>query len=68
MPAVQWINDVLVSPLKYKDAFAVPSIRMRGDTLEEEIIMSDDKPGAENIVVPMRAQSIHRKKMKRITT
>jgi len=40
---------------------------MRGDTLEEEIIIADDKPGAENSVVSMRAQSIHLIKLERIT-
>jgi hypothetical protein len=65
--AVQWINHVLVSPFKYNGVFTVASMRIRGDTLEEEIIIADDKPGAENSVVSMRAQSIHLIKMKRIT-
>ena len=65
--AVQWINDVLVSSFKYKGVFTVASIRMRGNTLEEEIIIADDNPGAENNFVSMRTQSIHLIKMKRIT-
>jgi hypothetical protein len=65
--AVQWINDVLISPFKFNGVFAVSSIRMRGDILEEEIIIADDKPAAENSVVSMRAQSIHSIKMQRIT-
>jgi hypothetical protein len=64
--AVQCFNDILVSPFKSKDVFTVCSMRMRGDTLEEEIIIADDKPGAENSFVSMRAQSIHLIKMKRI--
>jgi hypothetical protein len=64
---VQWINDVLISPFKYNGVFTVSSVRIRGDTLEEEVIIADDKPGAENIVVSMRAQSIHQIRMKRIT-
>ncbi len=65
--AVQWINDVLISPFKYNGVFTVSTLRIRGDTLEEEIIIADDKSGAENFVVSMRAQSIHLIKMKRIT-
>ncbi|CAF1316721.1 unnamed protein product [Didymodactylos carnosus] len=66
--AVQWINDILVSSFKFNGVFAVATMRIRGDTLEEEIIIADDKPAAENILVSMRAQSINLKKMKRITT
>ncbi|CAF1487370.1 unnamed protein product [Didymodactylos carnosus] len=68
MAAVQWINDILVSSFKFNGVFAVATMRIRGDTLEEEIIIADDKPAAENILVSMRAQSINLKKMKRITT
>ncbi len=64
---VQWINDVLISPFKYNGVFTVSSIRMRGDTLEEEIIIANDKPGVENSIVSMGAQSIHLIKMQRIT-
>lgn len=65
--AVQWISDVLVAPFKYNDLFTLSRIRMREDTLEEEIVITDDKPGADNVVVSMRAHSIHIIKMKRIT-
>ncbi|CAF3995165.1 unnamed protein product [Rotaria sp. Silwood1] len=65
--AVQWINAVLITAFKHNGVFTVSSIRMRGDTLEEEIIIADDKPGAENNVVSMRTHSIHFIKMKRIT-
>jgi len=65
--AVQWINDVLVSPFKYQDVFTVASMRMRGDTLEEEILITDDNPGIQNVVVSVRAHSIHSIRMKRMS-
>ncbi|CAM4836834.1 unnamed protein product, partial [Rotaria magnacalcarata] len=65
--SAQWINDVLVSPFKYKGVFAVSSMRMRGDILEEEILITEDKPGIEDVVVSIRANSIHRMKMRRIS-
>ncbi|CAM2696671.1 unnamed protein product [Rotaria socialis] len=49
--SAQWINDVLVSPFKYKGVFAV----------------SKDKPGIEDVVVSIRAKSIHLMKMRRIS-
>jgi hypothetical protein len=64
---VQWINDVLIASFKYKGLFTVSSLRMRGDTLEEEIIIAEDKPTTENKVESIRTQSIHLIKMKRIT-
>lgn len=65
--AVQRISNVIVSPFKHKGVFVVSSLRMRGDTLEEEIIIAEDKPGDENSVVSMRALSMHIIKMKRVT-
>ncbi|CAF3652449.1 unnamed protein product [Rotaria socialis] len=65
--SAQWINDVLVSPFKYKGVFAVSSMRMRGDVLEEEILITEDKPGIEDVVVSIRANSIHLMKMRRIS-
>ncbi|CAF4697456.1 unnamed protein product, partial [Rotaria magnacalcarata] len=64
---VQWINDVLISSFKTNGVFTVSSLRMRGDTLVEEIIIAEDKPGDENSLVSMRTHSIHLIKMKRIT-
>ncbi|CAF1617767.1 unnamed protein product, partial [Rotaria sp. Silwood1] len=49
--AVQWIHNVLVSSFKYQGVFAVASMRMRGDILEEEIIISGDNPAIENVMV-----------------
>jgi len=65
--AVQWINDVLVSPMKFNGVFAVVSMRMRGDTLEEEILITDDNPGIQNVLVSVRAHSIHSIRMKRMS-
>ena len=67
MLTVQWFNGVLVSPFKHKGVFVVSSLRMRGDSLEEEIIIANDKPGDENSVVSMGALSIYFIKMKRVT-
>jgi hypothetical protein len=61
----RWINNVLVSPFKYKDVFAISSMRMRGDILEEEIIITDDNPAKENVVVSVRPKSIHLMTMKK---
>ncbi|CAF4598425.1 unnamed protein product [Rotaria sp. Silwood2] len=49
--AVQWIHNVLVSSFKYKGVFAVASMRMRGDILQEEILITDDKPAIKNVMV-----------------
>lgn len=63
--AVQWIHDILVASFKVDGVFTVISMRIRGDTLQEEIIISDDKPGFENVLVSMPTHSIHIVKMKR---
>lgn len=55
----RWIADVLVSPFKYKGVYAVDQMRMRGDILEEEILITDDNPAIDNVVVSVRPQSIH---------
>ena len=63
----RWINDVLVSPFKYLGVFAVSSMRIRGEILEEEIIITEDKPAKENVVVSVRPNSIHLMTMKQIS-
>jgi len=63
----RWINDVLVSPFKYEGVFAVASMRIRGDILEEEIIITDDNPAEKGVVVYARAHSLHLKKMKKLS-
>jgi hypothetical protein len=65
--AAQWISDVLVSPFKYKGVFAVSSMRIRGEILEEEILITDDTPAVENVVVSVRARSIHLMTMSRVS-
>ena len=66
--AAQWIKDVLVSPFKYKGVFALSSMRIRGDILEEEIYITEDNPAVDNVVVSVKAQSIHLMRMKRMNT
>jgi hypothetical protein len=63
----KWINDVLVSPFKYKDVIAVASMRLRGDILEEEILITDDKPAIKDVVVSIQAHSIHLMRMKKVS-
>ena len=65
--AAQWISDVLVTPFKYKGVFAVSSMRIRKEILEEEILITDDTPSVENVVVSVRAQSIHLMTMSRVS-
>ncbi|CAF1323643.1 unnamed protein product [Rotaria sp. Silwood1] len=65
--AAQWIDDVLVSPFKYKGVFAVHRMQMRNDVLEEETLITDDNQASPEVVVSIRARSIHRIKMKKIS-
>ena len=62
---VQQFNGAFVAPFKHMGLFTVSTLRIRGDTLEEEILMVDDKPGAKDTLVSMRALSVHLIKMKR---
>ncbi|CAF1295098.1 unnamed protein product [Rotaria sordida] len=64
--AEQWINDVLVSSFKYKGVFAIHTMQMRGDILEEQTLITDDNPAIEDVVVSIRARSIHLIKMTRL--
>ncbi|CAF0840421.1 unnamed protein product [Adineta steineri] len=65
--AVQWMNDVLVAPFKFNGVFAVSRLRMRGDILEEEIVITDDTPAVKNVLVSVRARSLHLIQMRRIS-
>ena len=65
--AVQWINDVAVSPMKSDGVFAVVTLRMRGDTLEEQVLVTDDNPAVPNVIVSVRAHSIHTVKLKQMS-
>lgn len=62
----RWINNVLVSPFKYQGVFAISSMRMRGDILEEEILITDDNPAVDGIVVSVPPRSIHLFQLKRV--
>ena len=63
--AVQWINDMAVSPMKSGGVFAVVTLRMHGDTLEEQVLVTDDNPAVPNVIVSMRAHSFHTLRLKR---
>ena len=64
--AARWIDDVLVAPFKSKGFLVVVYDRMRGDTLEEELLSVEDKP-ATDAVVSMRPLAIHLIKLKRVS-
>lgn len=63
----KWINDVLVSPFKYQGFYAISMMRMRGDILEEQILITDDIPAEDNRVVSVKSKSLHLMTMKRIS-
>ncbi|CAF3975488.1 unnamed protein product, partial [Rotaria sordida] len=52
--AVQWIHNMLVSSFKYNGVFAVATMRMRGDILEEEILITGDNPAIKDVMVSVR--------------
>jgi hypothetical protein len=60
------MNDILIAPFKHPSGFALSTLRMQGDTLNEEIMMADDKPSVDNKIVSLRAQSMHFIKMTRL--
>jgi hypothetical protein len=55
----KWIGDVLVTPFKYDNLMLVSTTRLRGDTLEEEILTIDDKPAIKG-PLGLDARSIQR--------
>ena len=61
----RWMGDVLVSPFKYDELLLVSSARLRGDVLEEEIVVIDDKPAIKG-VLSLRPRSIQRLELKRV--
>lgn len=65
--AVQWINDMLISPFKFNEFITISSLRMHGMSLHEEIVMINDKTAIENMVVSLPTQSIHLIKMERVS-
>jgi hypothetical protein len=60
------LGGVLVSPFKYDSTLLVSSMRLRGDTLEEEILTVRDKPAGQGVVV-LAARSIQRLQFVRVT-
>lgn len=60
------IGDAIISPFKYGNALLISTIRLRGETLEEEILTVDDKPATMG-VQPMSAKGIQRIELKRVT-
>lgn len=59
------IGDSLVAPFKYGDVLLVSTTRLRGDTLEEEILTAEDKP-AVGTVQPLTPKGIQRLELKRV--
>lgn len=59
------IGDALVSPFKYGNSLLISTMRLRGETLEEEILTVDDKPATMG-VLPMNAKGIQRLELKRV--
>lgn len=60
------IGDALVAPFKYGNSLLISTMRLRGETLEEEILTVDDKPAVSG-VLPMNAKGIQRLELKRVT-
>ena len=63
--AAQLLGDVLTSAFKAGTSLLVTHLRVRGDTLEEEIISITDKPATEGIVT-MVATNIQRLRLTRV--
>lgn len=57
--SVQRINHILITAFKQNGFYVISSLRMRHQNLQEEIIMTDDKPADSNTIVSMRTHSIH---------
>ncbi len=59
------IGDALITPFKSGDIMLVSTMRLRGDTLEIEILTIDDKPATTG-VQPMVPKGIQRIELKRV--
>lgn len=57
--AARWMDDVLLIPFKYDKQLLISSTRLRGDTLEEEIMVIDDTDTSKGIQ-SLRPRSIQR--------
>ena len=62
---VRIVGDSMITPFKYDNILLISTTRLRGDTLEEEILTIDDKPATMG-VQPMNAKSIQRIELKRV--
>ncbi len=58
-------GDTLVIPFKYDEMLFVSTIRLRGETLEDEIVISDDKPAVKGALA-LTPKSIQRIELKRV--
>ncbi len=59
------IGDSLVIPFKFDNLMLISTTRVRGETLEEEILTIDDKPAVKG-VQPMSPKSIQKLELRRI--
>lgn len=62
----RWLGDVLVTPFKYDNLLLITTNRLRRDVLEQEIITIDDQPAVKG-VQPLRARSIQRIELRRVS-
>jgi len=63
--AARIIGDALITPFKSDNVLLVSTMRLRGETLEEEILTVDDKPAITG-VQPMQAKGVQRMELKRV--
>ena len=57
----RWLGEVFLSHYKYDALVFFTSVRLRGDVVEDELLMADDKP-----VVPQGVQSLPAKLLQRV--
>ena len=59
------LGEVLVSPFKYDNVLLVSTTRLRGDTLEQEILTVDDRPAVKG-PLPLVPRSVQRIVLRRL--
>jgi dipeptidyl aminopeptidase/acylaminoacyl peptidase len=59
------VGDALITPFKSGNTLLISTVKLRGETLEEEILTIDDKPATSG-VQPMNAKSIQRIELKKV--
>lgn len=62
----RWLGEVLVSPYKYDTLLFMTTTRLRGDVLEDELIMANDRPVVPGGVQVMLPRLIQRTEFKRV--